>query len=282
MKYKLLLIIALLFIYASSCEDEPEAEPFDYAAQAIKDNDSLVKYFQTHFINAENELEIVTEETENVTLLIDDNELKNTTVTLEIAGEDIDYKLYYYLTNHGVNDKPARVDKAHISYTGMKLDHEVFDSNNYGKWWDLYTEPIKGWSYGLIYFESGNANLLPDDTVEYTDMGTGYLFMPSGLAYHNSTSLANQCLIFSIKMNDVFHQDHDDDNVLSKDEDLNGDGYYRDDDTDGDEIPNFIDNDDDGDGTLTKDEDANENGDPTDDFNGTDPSIPDYLNPDIK
>ena len=45
--------------------------------------------------------------------------------------------------------------------------------------------------------------------------------------------------------------DYDLDTVDTSDEDLNGNGNYGDDDTDGDQIPNFIDEDDDGDFVLT-------------------------------
>jgi uncharacterized Zn-binding protein involved in type VI secretion len=45
--------------------------------------------------------------------------------------------------------------------------------------------------------------------------------------------------------------DHDQDGVPSKEEDLNRNGDFRDDDTDGDGIPNFLDVDDDNDGLLT-------------------------------
>ena len=45
--------------------------------------------------------------------------------------------------------------------------------------------------------------------------------------------------------------------------------------------PNFTDPDDDNDGVLTKDE-GGADGDPTNDFNDpNNPTLPDYLNPDI-
>lgn len=54
-------------------------------------------------------------------------------------------------------------------------------------------------------------------------------------------------------------------------------------DTDGDGILNFADADDDNDGVLTKDEDANGDGDPRNDFSDpNNPTLPDYLNPKIK
>ena len=76
--------------------------------------------------------------------------------------------------------------------------------------------------------------------------------------------------------------DDDGDRIQSRDEDVNGDGDPRNDDTDGDLIPNYLDADDDGDGKLTINEDENGDGDPTNDFNDpNNPTLPDYLNPDI-
>ncbi|GGG39643.1 DUF6252 family protein [Bizionia arctica] len=71
-------------------------------------------------------------------------------------------------------------------------------------------------------------------------------------------------------------EDDDGDSILTINEDIDADGDVVNDDTDGDSIPNYLDNDDDGDGILTIDEDANGDGDPTNDDTDGD-SIPDYL-----
>ena len=65
--------------------------------------------------------------------------------------------------------------------------------------------------------------------------------------------------------------------------DRNSHEAYQYDDTDGDGLPNFTDPDDDGDLVPTKDEDANGDGNPGNDFSDPNkPTIPDYLNPDIR
>lgn len=284
MKYKFLLVLAILFIYASSCkEDEPEIEPFDHAAQAIKDNDSLEKYFQTHFINTEGDLQEMTEETTSETSLSDDANLIEETITQNLAGDDIDLKLYHYITSEGsVDNAPARVDRAHVKYVGTTLDGEVFDRNDYGSWWDLYASVVKGWSYGILHFKPGTKTYIEgEDVYEYSEYGKGYLFIPSGLTYQNTGELANKPLIFKIELDDVFHVDHDLDGILSMYE-VAENGKYVDLDTDSDEKPNFVDNDDDGDGTLTKDEHADPDGDgnPSDALDGDSDGIPDYLDPD--
>ncbi|MCH3885074.1 hypothetical protein [Tenacibaculum aquimarinum] len=93
----------------------------------------------------------------------------------------------------------------------------------------------------------------------------------------------NSNLIFYIELWDiVVNTDHDQDGIPSIEEDLDGDGDPRNDDTDENFIANYGDADDDGDGKLTKEEDRNGDGDPRNDFNDPDnPTIPDYLNPNI-
>lgn len=53
---------------------------------------------------------------------------------------------------------------------------------------------------------------------------------------------------------DIYPLDDDGDGVLTLDEDVNGDGDPTDDDTDDDNLPNYLDDDDDGDGIPTADE----------------------------
>jgi FKBP-type peptidyl-prolyl cis-trans isomerase FkpA len=109
----------------------------------------------------------------------------------------------------------------------------------------------------------------------YENYGEGYLFIPSGLAYGNraqSIIPQNSPLVFKIELHDVNFADHDNDGILSSNEDLDGDGNVKNDDTDGDLIPNYLDADDDGDGILTKDESL------TEDTDGD--GIPNYLDKD--
>jgi hypothetical protein len=79
--------------------------------------------------------------------------------------------------------------------------------------------------------------------------------------------------------------DDDGDNILTKDEnpDPNGDKSLIDaQDTDGDGTPDYLDADDDGDGVLTRDEENDtQNQNPKDDITNSEAG-PDYLNPDVK
>lgn len=299
MKYKLLLLVAILFIYASSCDDDTTYEPFDHAAQAILDDDSLIEYMEQHFVDEDGELQEIEN---NEPAIYDDSALYELIVPYTRDDEEINYKLYYYIQTEGVGENPTRIDQAQVSYKGMDLEEDVFDQNSPGIWLDLFSGVISGWSYGIPNFKAGIADYNPDDeTWTFSDQGKGILFIPSGLAYANAGSGsidANTPLIFYITLNHVFHTDHDEDNVKSMFEDLDGDGEYNDDDTDADGIPNYADTDDDGDGTLTKDEDlepdtdleddADGDGDPTNDIGDGDPTnddtdgdgIPNYLDTD--
>ncbi|MEN1785539.1 MAG: hypothetical protein AAGF77_10400 [Bacteroidota bacterium] len=70
--------------------------------------------------------------------------------------------------------------------------------------------------------------------------------------------------------------DEDTDGLNNSSEDLNQDGNYDNDDTDGDGTPNYRDSDDDGDGIATADEDTNSDGNFTNDDADGD-GVPDYL-----
>ena len=105
--------------------------------------------------------------------------------------------------------------------------------------------------------------------------------MPSGLGYYeNSTSIIQPYspLIFQINMHTLNTSDHDSDGINSIDEDLNGDHIFSNDDTDSDNIPNYLDMDDDGDGVLTTNEFDVDGDGVADDTDGD--GIPDYLDND--
>lgn len=78
----------------------------------------------------------------------------------------------------------------------------------------------------------------------------------------------------------VFFADGDGDTIPDYLEDVNNNGDLTDDDTDEDNLANFLDPDDDGDGILTKDEDANGNGNLFDDDSDGD-GIVDFLDAEL-
>ncbi|MEN2402704.1 FKBP-type peptidylprolyl isomerase [Flavobacterium sp. MC2016-06] len=176
----------------------------------------------------------------------------------------------------------SRVEKTDTEPTHLTttfFEQVVYPSNIQ----DLYGV-IMGWSEIFPQFKTGTVSYGSDGAAIYKDFGAGVLFVPSGLGYYASTSSSGSIpayspLIFSIKLYDFRRLDHENngissttgavilnpDGVFDFQEDINGDGYVRDyrnttlypnapvnpDDTDGDGIPDFLDQDDDGDGFST-------------------------------
>ena len=273
MNFKNLIAFTLLVSLLFSCSNGTTVEPFDHAAQALTDDEALITYLQTHYLNAEDDG--IWTITDGETPLMDQVEVQN------ITSNDIDYKLYYLKQVEGVAFAPSRADSVLTTYTGTLLDSTVFDSRSTVMWMSL-TSVIEGWSHGFTNFKGGTKVINPDESFYYENYGKGILFIPSGLAYANIPQVTvpeNSPLVFQITLQSTHKSDHDNDGIRSILEDLDGDGNVKNDDTDGDNIPNYLDTDDDGDGILTKDEDTNNDGDPTNDDTDGD-GIVDYLDSD--
>ena len=290
-KIKNILAFLILGFLIYSCENSTTVteDDFDHEAQAIIDNDSLVKFLKNHFFDTS--IDSVKALTSGQTALFDDVNLKR----MDVTENEIDYKLYYYVNNVGipdpVKDFPTVMDSIFTTYYGQRIVNTdsistSFDSNTSGIWFTL-NNVIRGWSHGFTNFKGGK-NITDNGPITYENGGKGILFIPSGLAYRNTGSgsaiLANENLLFYFDLWDIAENtDHDNDGIPSIFEDPDEDGDPRNDDTDGDLITNFIDADDDGDGKLTIEEDIDGDGDPRNDFSDpNNPTLPDYLNPAIK
>ena len=318
MKLKLhILLISILFV-GFSCGDDgaddvievPEA---DRTEQQVIDNDSLVGYLQTHYVNESilinnpsilfNDIEInelpedgdLPDPDQN-TLLVDLVETFTTTYF------DVDYEYYVLKVNQGGSDNsPNFSDKVRVSYEGALMDNTVFDSSISPVDFDL-TATIAGWGRVLPEFNNAEDFIINSDgTVTYNNPGIGIMFLPSGLGYYSAAAGSVPVysnLIFKFKIYQSEVNDHDFDNVPSHLEDLDGDYDLTDDNSDDDSFADFVDSDDDNDGTLTIDEDLEPDtdltvdrdgdGDPTNDIGDGDPTnddtdgdgIPNYLDPD--
>ena len=318
MKLKLyILLISILFV-GFSCGDDgadnvievPEA---DRTEQQVIDNDSLVGYLQTHYVNESilinnqsilfNDFEInelpedgnLPDPDQN-TLLIDLVETFTTTYF------DVEYEYYILKVNQGGSDNsPNFSDKVRVSYEGTLMDNTVFDSSITPVDFDL-TSTIAGWGRVLPEFNNAEDFIINSDgTVTYNNPGIGIMFLPSGLGYYSAAAGSVPLysnLIFKFKIYQSEFNDHDFDNVPSHLEDLDGDFDLTDDNSDDDSFADFVDGDDDNDGTLTIDEDLEPDtdltldrdgdGDPTNDIGDGDPTnddtdgdgIPNYLDPD--
>lgn len=160
-----------------------------------------------------------------------------------------------------------------------------------------FLKGLRQWSCTIESGTPGGLVQNGDGTSYYTDSGIGIIIMPSGLGYFlasPSTAIPSYSpLVFTVEVGNVIENtDTDNDGVPSILEDLNGNGYLFDDNTDSESESsagvfaraNFQDADDDDDGVLTRIEisDANCNllSAPYPDSNGD--QTPDYLDPDIQ
>ena len=318
MKSKLYTLLTIILFVGFSCGDDgednviqvPEA---DRTEQQVIDNDSLVGYLQTHYVN---ELILIN----NPLILLNDIEINelpedgdlpdpdqnslliDLVETFTTTYFDVEYEYYVLKVNQGGSDNsPNFSDKVRVSYEGILMDNSVFDSSISPADFDL-TSTVAGWGRVLPEFNNAEDFIINSDgTVTYNNPGIGIMFLPSGLGYYSASAGSVPVysnLIFKFKIYQSEFNDHDFDNVPSHLEDLDGDYNLTDDNTDDDSFANFVDGDDDNDGTLTIDEDLEPDtdltvdrdgdGDPTNDIGDGDPTnddtdgdgIPNYLDPD--
>ena len=290
--FKLILLFFFIIINISCRpDDEDEEEPLrDYLEQSLDDDQKLVQYLKSHYYNYQDFNDVLNDDIEIKidTILPENNNLKSlfdlavqTSIPLASnQGEIIDHKLYHIVIREGdrKDDKPSIADSVYLSYKGKLLDGNVFDKKTNPVWFDT-ANVIRGFRYGLQYFSPGNFIQRENGTIDFNNFGRGLIFMPSGLGYFN-TAQSNipsySPLIFEISVFTINRADHDNDGVLSIDEDPNNDGNPYNDDTDEDGVINMYDEDDDGDGILTKDELDGDDPDSLPDDSNND-GIPDYL-----
>ncbi|MEE9349920.1 MAG: FKBP-type peptidyl-prolyl cis-trans isomerase [Flavobacteriaceae bacterium] len=280
----ILAITTLFLILFSACsKDEPEVTPFDHLGQATIDDDLLREYLETHFYTPPtgNDNFGILDTIEN-----GETPLINQVITKDIEYGDVDYKIYLLKnTPIGVGEAPLLIDSAYVNYKGQLLNATIFDSNDSYFWANLYGGVIPGWSYALPSYNEGVNTSQIGLPISFNQTGKGVFFLPSGLAYRESArSLipASSPLIFHIEMAMVKRNDPDRDGILAVYEDLNNDLIVKNDDTDGDETPDFIDFDDDGDklSTVYEDADPNNDGNPNDALDTDGDNTPNYLDND--
>jgi hypothetical protein len=291
-KYYFILIITCLSLFSCSKDDNSVAvEPLrDFGEQFATDNATIEEYLNSYYITV-TENPGATDDQDVVFTKIPEggnqpsilSYLNSATfpklLSRSVELHDITYKIYYLVLREGIGEKPCNVDGVLTSYRGDYLYQSTvsevtiltatqFEEVKYpDSFFNLYSV-IVGWSEIFPQFKTGTAMSNSDGTVSYTDFGAGVMFLPSGLAYYSSgqgSIPSYSPLVFSFKLYGLNRTDLDGDGILSYLEDLDGDGYMRvlaegvtnPDDTDGDEIPNYLDVDDDGDGYTTKSEITN-------------------------
>ena len=318
MKLKLYILLIAVLLIGYSCGDDDddglvEVPEADRTEQQVIDNDSLVNFLQTHYIDESllmNNSEVSFNDIE-ITELPVDGELPNpddNTLLIDLVEVltttyfDAEYEYYILKINQGgAENSPNFSDKVRVSYEGTLMDDTVFDSSVTPVDFDL-TSTIAGWGRVLPEFNNAEGfTINSDGTVTYNNPGIGVMFLPSGLGYFSAaagTVPVYSNLIFKFKVFQSEVNDHDFDNVPSHLEDINGDYDLTNDNSDDDTFADFVDSDDDNDGTLTIDEDLEPDsdltvdrdgdGDPTNDIGDGDPTnddtdgdgIPNYLDSD--
>lgn len=281
-------VLLLISVFVISCdkEDEPaEVVVVPYEEQYPKDLANIEKFLKTHKIEVIDNPSGIDHRDVKFTI-VNEGDVNSIMLQTEypllskiVKSNGVDYKVYYlnitkkdnvaYDSNYfGENNSPSRVDSVFVSYRGEYIyekKEEVVPATNpvtynkfiTGKQFDQAQNPvwfplegvIQGWKEILPLFKTGTST----GVNAFSDFGAGVMFLPSGLAYYRGAAGISPYtpLIFSFKLKTLSYIDHDLDGIDSKDEDINGNGIFTDDDTDGDGIQNYYDKDDDGDGYTT-------------------------------
>ncbi len=305
-KFGVAILIFMLTITVSCKKDDGSpvvtVPPRDRGEEAIRAQAEIEEFLETHFYNYEE----FQADPENFELKFDtiagDNASKiplmeqvTSKQVKDLVDNTVIYKLYYLKVREGGTEEqehPHFCDRTTNTYDGRLLNLDLFDSSVIPVKFELVENPptsgiIRGLQQAIIEFKGaeGEPIVNPDGTLSFENYGIGAVFIPSGLAYFQyppPTGGLNSYdqVIFSFELFAFEVLDHDEDGIDSYMEDLNGDGYLFDNDTDADGVANYLDTDDDGDGRLTEYEIEIINGVVTfPDRNGN--GIPDYLDPSI-
>ena len=288
-----------LFVIASlySCqktETPVSTPPREFATQYAADKDSIENYLRTNYLITTAANGLVDIETAKISSATTQVSIWNNTtyplqsitvtndnrISLFVNGQSTDpvqYKLYYLVINQGGGQNPRSIDSTFTSYKGWTLNNKIFDQSNQPIW-STYpglsvaeTTLISGYRQIVSKIKTAaSVTVGSDGAVNYSNVGSIVVFIPSGLGYFNISRTginAYSCIVFRIRLHTLRERDHDNDMIRSFNEDINNDNDFFNDDTDADNVPNFIDPDDDGDNFLTRNELRNQK------------RIPDPLNP---
>lgn len=286
-----------LLILASCSNDDDSVEvtpPRDRGEVELESQANLKAYLSTHFYNYE-EFEAEDEGFDYKIVFdtisgdnADKTPLLSQVIEEKFTYQETEYTLYSLIARQGAGIQPTFADSTYVNYQGSVVGGAKFDSSTTPVWFDL-TQVVFGFANGLSNLKAGTmATENADGSVTFgNDYGIGAVFIPSGLGYFNSSGSGFSSysdLVFTFDLyRAVADTDDDNDGVPNWKEDINGNKFLNEvaDDTDGDNIPDFLDTDDDGDGTLTRDEIViNADGTVTYTDSNND-GTPDYLDPDV-
>ncbi len=315
----LFFIAALLSLAACKKDDQSDitrVPPRSLTEVAVEDEALIREYLETHFYNYEEfesppadfdfkiRIDTIAGSNADKRSLLADMQSVSISVSsdeFQLSQEETyGHKLYYLVVREGVGASPSVADSTYVRYKGTLLDGTEFDGSfNVPTWFDLASiqgplQGARGFTEGMPFFKSGgNIVQNPDGTFTVEDYGIGMVVMPSGLGFFNASQgviPSYSPLIFTVDLFTLKTTDHDGDGIPSIMEDLDGDGYLYNDNTDEERersrgflrFVNYLDSDDDGDGTPTREEiELDDDGNlilpfPDTDGDGT----PDYLDAD--
>jgi len=262
-----LLSLIVLSTGCGSDDDNDIAPPRDYGVQYTAEKVLIEDYLKSHYVTVNTETFEATFDSIKSTgnpSIWDQTEypLQSKTVT----KNDVVYTLYYLSFREGVNESPTAGDSALLTYRGTLLNDKQFEYQPVTSVYSPFPSfQVLGFPEIIPLFKSGNYVDVPGQPAGFTDYGAGAMFVPSGLAYFNGSPSnlvpAYSPMIFTFQLLAVRYTDYDNDGVLNRYEVKEGINpatgvlyTVLDTDTDGDEIPDYLDSDDDGDGRLTRDE----------------------------
>lgn len=288
----MLLVVLGIFFWTCNNDDDLDviSVPPRSMAEVEAENDAEIQEFlQTHFYNYEEfenppmdfDFKIVFDTIAGdnagkipLSQQVDSDQVVVSTDEFGLSDEETVTHTYYYLVaRNGVGENPTVADSVYVRYRGSLLNGTDFDGSfDIPVWFDLAAiqgpqQGARGFSEAIPNFESGGDIVdNGDGTFSVNDYGIGAMFLPSGLGFFNAAQReipAYSPLIFTIDLWSLERTDHDGDGVPSILEDVNGDGYLYNDNTDLEQeedsnslirFSDFLDTDDDQDGTPTRDE----------------------------
>lgn len=260
---RVLSLLAAIVLSVVACKKDDGSSitpPLPYDEQYLTDKPLVEEYLQTHYIyDVDDDFNIDIREIgelDDVVSIWDqtDYPLQSKAVTID----DVDMTLYYLVLQQGVGEFPTRADAVKAAYKGWLLDGTQFDYTPYPQTFSSLAGTILGWQEIIPFFREGELVDEPNspNPPSYENYGAGVMFIPSAYGYYNATQTgipAYSPLVFSFKLYEVQLLDSDYDGILNKYETEDGIDIW-DYDTDGDDIPNYLDTDDDGDGFTTRQE----------------------------
>lgn len=271
---KYLPLFFLVAIISCSKDDNRggSSEPPREEDEVYEENQQEIETFlRTHYYTLETDagtqnkrvvFDTIAGENEDKTPLKDDDALKSKT----LKSDNVEYTIYYLQVRKGYEEEyqPTFADKVALSFQMRTFTGDVFSEAKTPRIIDMpqtnSSVITQGSIAGITEFKGASGfSENTDGTISYEDdYGIGAVFIPSGVAYfNNSPSMLlkpYEPFVMTFELYKAVQMDHDGDGIPSYLEDVNGNGFLNDDDTDQDGTPNYLDPDDDGDGVPTKDE----------------------------